>query len=244
MAMRRRSSAERRKRCASNSVFIFNWLIWPDFSSIPDRGNPFLRFHEIHVGESVALEGGREITALPALHTVPAVAYRLACANGSLVFSGDTTYSEPLIDAINDHDHARESQRSQQQLAQTLGIIGEPLLGLEPDIDFLVEVDRGELSCPGIGVLGRQGGGRAHERRSQGEGKEAAQHHARSFHPTATAGLVGRAAAGMPFGGGPVSHRHATFAIGCSCWTSCAVKMLATSMITMNPPSLRTTPVM
>ncbi|HMV18589.1 MAG TPA: 3',5'-cyclic-nucleotide phosphodiesterase [Zoogloea sp.] len=81
---------------------IFNWLIWPDFSSIPDRGNPFLRFHEIHVGETVALDGGREITALPALHTVPAVAYRLACAHGSLVFSGDTTYSEPLIAAINE----------------------------------------------------------------------------------------------------------------------------------------------
>ncbi|MDD2991069.1 MAG: 3',5'-cyclic-nucleotide phosphodiesterase [Zoogloea sp.] len=80
---------------------IFNWLIWPDFSSIPDRQNPFLRFQEMRVGESARLSDGRTIRALPALHTVPAVAYQVSCAGGSLVFSGDTTYSEPLIAAIN-----------------------------------------------------------------------------------------------------------------------------------------------
>ena len=81
---------------------VFNWLIWPDFSSIPDRGNPFLRFQEMHIGESANIGGGRRMTALPALHTVPAVAYQVSCDTGSLVFSGDTTYSEPLIAAIND----------------------------------------------------------------------------------------------------------------------------------------------
>ena len=80
---------------------IFNWLVWPDFSSIPDRGNPFLRFQELRVGESTPLGGARQITALPALHTVPALAYQVSGEGGSLVFSGDTTYSEPLIAAIN-----------------------------------------------------------------------------------------------------------------------------------------------
>lgn len=81
---------------------IFNWLIWPDFSAIPDRGNPFLRFQEMHTGETANLGRGRHMTALPALHTVPAVAYQVSCGSGSLVFSGDTTYSEPLIAAINE----------------------------------------------------------------------------------------------------------------------------------------------
>lgn len=81
---------------------IFNWLIWPDFSSIPDRGNPFLRFQEMRIGESTQLGEGRVIKALPALHTVPAVAYQLSCPGGSLVFSGDTAYSDPLIAAINE----------------------------------------------------------------------------------------------------------------------------------------------
>jgi len=30
---------------------IFNWLVWPDFSAIPDHHQPFMRFHPIHVGE-------------------------------------------------------------------------------------------------------------------------------------------------------------------------------------------------
>lgn len=81
---------------------IFNWLIWPDFSSIPDRHNPFLRFQEMRVNETTKLGNGRHIRALPALHTVPAVAYQVCGAGGSLVFSGDTTYSEPLIAAINE----------------------------------------------------------------------------------------------------------------------------------------------
>lgn len=79
---------------------IFNWLIWPDFSAIPDHANPFMRFQPINVGESVDL-GGRRITALPARHTVPAVAYRLESGLGQLVFSGDTGYCPELVAAIN-----------------------------------------------------------------------------------------------------------------------------------------------
>jgi len=30
---------------------IFNWLVWPDFSAIPDHHQPFMRFQPIHVGE-------------------------------------------------------------------------------------------------------------------------------------------------------------------------------------------------
>ena len=81
---------------------IFNWLVWPDFSSIPDRHNPFLCFQEMRVDEVAKLGRGRFMKALPALHTVPAVAYQLSGEGGSLVFSGDTAYSEPLIAAINE----------------------------------------------------------------------------------------------------------------------------------------------
>lgn len=79
---------------------IFNWLIWPDFSAIPDRTAPYLRFAPIAEGESRCL-GGRTITALPVCHTVPAVGYCLDSGAGQLVFSGDTTYCAELIAAIN-----------------------------------------------------------------------------------------------------------------------------------------------
>jgi 3',5'-cyclic-nucleotide phosphodiesterase len=81
---------------------IFNWLVWPDFSSIPDRGNPFLRFQEMRVGETARIGAGRQVTMLPALHTVPAVAYQLSEGGRSLVFSGDTAYSDALIAAVNE----------------------------------------------------------------------------------------------------------------------------------------------
>jgi 3',5'-cyclic-nucleotide phosphodiesterase len=79
---------------------IFNWLIWPDFSAIPDHARPFMRFQPIGVGECVNLDG-RGITALPARHTVPAVAYRLDSGEGQLVFSGDTGYCPELVAEIN-----------------------------------------------------------------------------------------------------------------------------------------------
>uniref|UniRef100_UPI004053F84F 3',5'-cyclic-nucleotide phosphodiesterase n=1 Tax=Niveibacterium sp. SC-1 TaxID=3135646 RepID=UPI004053F84F len=79
---------------------VFNWLVWPDFSAIPDRMHPMMRFNEMRVGESVRL-GDRRITALPALHAVPAVGYRVQNGRGSLVFTGDTTICDPLIAALN-----------------------------------------------------------------------------------------------------------------------------------------------
>ncbi|MDX9717535.1 3',5'-cyclic-nucleotide phosphodiesterase [Thauera sp. WH-2] len=85
---------------AALQAHIFNWQIWPDFTAIPDRERPFMRFSPLQVGDSVELDG-RCITALPARHTIPSVAYGLDSGHGQLVFSGDTAYCEELIDAIN-----------------------------------------------------------------------------------------------------------------------------------------------
>jgi hypothetical protein len=52
---------------------VFNWSIWPDFSSLPNAEQPRLRFEPITPGATVCL-GERRITALPVDHTVPAVA--------------------------------------------------------------------------------------------------------------------------------------------------------------------------
>ena len=79
---------------------VFNWLIWPDFTAIPDERRPYMRFHPLTVGEPVQL-GSRTVTPLPALHTVPAVAYCLDSGRGKLVYTGDTAYSGELIAAIN-----------------------------------------------------------------------------------------------------------------------------------------------
>ena len=82
---------------------IFNWAIWPDFSQIATDGFPWLAFEPLGVGQGVSLDmpTTRRITALPASHTVPAVAYQLDGTAASLVFSGDTGPCPAFWTAVN-----------------------------------------------------------------------------------------------------------------------------------------------
>lgn len=79
---------------------IFNWAIWPDFSEIPSREHPLLKYEPLRVGRAVRL-GSRRITAVPAEHTVPAVGYHLDSGSASLVYTGDTTMNEAFWPVIN-----------------------------------------------------------------------------------------------------------------------------------------------
>lgn len=79
---------------------VFNWLIWPDFTAIPDRLHPLLRMQPVKVGEPVYL-GERQITPLPARHSVPALGYAVASRQACLAFSGDTTVCDEQIVALN-----------------------------------------------------------------------------------------------------------------------------------------------
>jgi len=85
---------------AALRAHIFNWKIWPDFSQIPSPERPCVVYREIAVGESIHL-GERQITPIPAIHTVPAVGYAIRGPGGSLVYSGDTTVNEGLWRVVN-----------------------------------------------------------------------------------------------------------------------------------------------
>ena len=85
---------------------IFNWVIWPDFATIPTVDNPFLQFQTITLGQTIAL-GPRRLTVLPAEHTVPAVGYQIDSGHGSLVFTGDTTSNDALWEVVNRIDNLR-----------------------------------------------------------------------------------------------------------------------------------------
>lgn len=79
---------------------LFNWKIWPDFTSIPDDVAPYLRYEPIELGKTVDL-GGRRITPLPANHVVPAVGFQFDSGRASLAFSGDTTTCDEFWEAVN-----------------------------------------------------------------------------------------------------------------------------------------------
>ncbi len=80
---------------------IFNWKIWPDFSTLPNEQHPLLRWCPLDVGEAIALDEARELTAFPVLHTVPAVGYAIAGRRGTFAFTGDTYADERLWNGLN-----------------------------------------------------------------------------------------------------------------------------------------------
>lgn len=82
---------------------IFNWQIWPDFSCLPSKEAPVLRFEEMQPGASVRV-GNRSIEMIAVNHAVPAAGYRVQNGVGSFAFSGDTTSNEGFWAALNRHD--------------------------------------------------------------------------------------------------------------------------------------------
>ena len=68
---------------------VFNGVIWPDFTRLPDAQHPVLRFEPVEVGQVLNL-GRRRVEVLPAYHTVPAVGYAVLASQGAWVFTGDT----------------------------------------------------------------------------------------------------------------------------------------------------------
>lgn len=84
---------------------VFNDLIWPDFSRIPSAQAPFIRFHEIRVGDAVTV-AGKTVTALPAEHTVPAVGYAVSAGGAPWIYSGDTGRNAAFWRHVNQLDPA------------------------------------------------------------------------------------------------------------------------------------------
>ncbi|MEO1767733.1 3',5'-cyclic-nucleotide phosphodiesterase [Thiobacter aerophilum] len=69
---------------------LFNGRLWPDYTS---PAMPYVHLRPVAYGCPIELDG-RRFTPLPVRHAVPAAAWRLDSGSASLVFSGDTTYSE------------------------------------------------------------------------------------------------------------------------------------------------------
>jgi len=79
---------------------VFNNTIWPDFTVIPSREAPFVRFAPLAVGQQLNV-GGKAVEVLPAVHTVPAVGYAVAGTRGHWVFSGDTERNPAFWQRVN-----------------------------------------------------------------------------------------------------------------------------------------------
>ena len=81
---------------------IFNNIIWPDFSRLPNSESPVMQYKVMRPGEIVEINH-RKIEMIAVNHIVPAVGYRLESATGSFAFSGDTTSNDNFWQALNQH---------------------------------------------------------------------------------------------------------------------------------------------
>jgi len=68
---------------------VFNDLVWPDFTKIPDPSNPFVTLNPLPTDRPLKV-AGLQFTPLPASHGIPACGYRVERDGVALAFSGDT----------------------------------------------------------------------------------------------------------------------------------------------------------
>ncbi len=73
---------------------LFNNDTWPDFSRIPDRLYPSIRFVEVEPGRPFVIDDlpgdPVEVTAVPVNHIVPTVGFLLRQGGRSILFTSDT----------------------------------------------------------------------------------------------------------------------------------------------------------
>ena len=75
---------------AALRAHIFNGVIWPDFTRLPDAARPVLELVPFAVGDILVL-GGKRVEVLSASHTVPAVGFGVdGGAAGWWIYTGDT----------------------------------------------------------------------------------------------------------------------------------------------------------
>jgi 3',5'-cyclic-nucleotide phosphodiesterase len=86
---------------ASLRKHLFNWELWPDFSAIPNREHPVLRWSPLQPGAAVDL-GGRIITPHAVNHTPGSVAYWVRNGAGGFLFSGDMSSTPALWKSFAD----------------------------------------------------------------------------------------------------------------------------------------------
>ncbi len=84
---------------ASLKSNLFNWVLWPDFTKIPNERDPILRWQPMKYGETIELDG-RRITSHPVNHTVNAVGYFIRNEKSGFLFTGDMSSTPELWTAL------------------------------------------------------------------------------------------------------------------------------------------------
>ncbi len=82
---------------------IFNNRIWPDFTTIPDAGEPVMRYQEISTRNPIFV-GNYRIHATRVNHAVPTYGYMIEnSSDDALIYSGDTGPTDLIWKRMRGH---------------------------------------------------------------------------------------------------------------------------------------------
>jgi ribonuclease BN (tRNA processing enzyme) len=79
---------------------IFNWVLWPDFSVLPNAAKPCMRYDVMALG-STRTVGARTVRIVEVNHTVPGAGYIIESGGKVFAFSGDTAANDAFWTALN-----------------------------------------------------------------------------------------------------------------------------------------------
>lgn len=80
---------------------IFNDLIWPDFTKLPTKKNPTIKFQPVRFDEPFTIEG-TEFLPIEVNHVVESLGFIIKHGGKSIAYSGDTGICENFVNHIND----------------------------------------------------------------------------------------------------------------------------------------------
>jgi cAMP phosphodiesterase len=80
---------------------FFNNIIWPDFSVIPNKETPAIKFIELIPEQPVEI-AGYTVRAVEVSHTIDTSGFILESARGAVAYSGDTGPTERLWELLNE----------------------------------------------------------------------------------------------------------------------------------------------
>ena len=83
---------------------VFNWVLWPDFETLPSAESPMLRFEVLQPGERVMFEACA-LRAVDVHHSVPSLGYCIEREGAVFAFSGDTKTNASLWALLNDYNN-------------------------------------------------------------------------------------------------------------------------------------------
>jgi len=85
---------------------VFNWRVWPDFTSLSQNGRPMVTLERLAAREPVQL-GDLEVTAIPVNHPVPTVAYLIDDGASAVLIAVDTGVTSEVWDVARRHPRLR-----------------------------------------------------------------------------------------------------------------------------------------